>query len=154
MYRDMANQHRPKPIRVLDCPVGTEYDEETFRYFLGIEQARAAREGHQLRILLATVEPTAGQSVPFPRAGAVRFFEALRLAVRDTDVMGWYRQGQVAAAVLTAPSGSIDVELTSQLERRVGDDLRRRMPRTLTAALRVRIVHQPVGEPSRARGTA
>jgi hypothetical protein len=92
--------------------------------------------------------------VPFPRAGAIRFFEALRLALRDTDVMGWYRQGHVAGAVLAAPSGSVDVELTSQLERRVGDDLRRRVPRTLAASLRVRIVHQPVGEPGRARGTA
>jgi len=150
----MANQNRPKPIRVLDCPVGTEYDEETFRYFLGIEQARAAREGRQLRLLLATLEPTPGQSVPFPRAGAARFFDALRLALRDTDVMGWYRQGQVAAAVLTAPSGSFDVELTSQLERRVGDELRRRVPRTLASALRVRIVHKVVAERGRTRGTA
>lgn len=150
----MPNQHRPKPIRVLDCPSGTEYDEETFTYFLGIEQARAAREGHQLRLLLATIEPTPGHSVPFPRAGAVRFFDALRLSLRDTDVMGWYRQGQVAGAVLAAPSGAIDVELTSQLEHRVGEELRRRMPRTLAAALRVRIVHQAAGDRGRTRGTA
>ena len=80
----MPNQHRPRPIRV-HCPSGTEYDEETFTYFLGIEQARAARDGHQLRLLLATIEPP--NHVPFPRAGAVRFFDALRLSLRDTDVM-------------------------------------------------------------------
>ena len=88
----MPNQHRPKPIRVLDCPVGTEYDEETFTYFLGIEQARAARDGHQLRLLLATIEPTPGHSVPFPRAGAVRFFDALRLVSE-----GHGRHGVVSA---------------------------------------------------------
>ena len=150
----MANQHRPRPIRVLDCPVGTEYDEETFRYFLTIEQARAARASHPLRILLATLEPTPGKAVPFPRAGAVRLFDALRLALRDTDVMGWYQQDRVAGAVLTVPPGAPGAELTSQLERRVGEALRRRMPRTLAPALRVRVVQRSSGETARERGTA
>ena len=149
----MAN-HRPRPIRVLDCPTGREYDEETFRYFLAIEQARAVRASQPVRLLLATLESNPGQTLPFPRAGVSRFFDALRLTLRDTDVMGWYEQGRVAGAVLTVPVGNQSSELAEHLERRIGEELKRRMPSNIARLLRVRVLHRPPSESGRARGTA
>ena len=95
----MALRTRPIPeqIRALECPPGAEYDEETFLYFLALGAgARRSRSNHPLRLLLATLEPVPGKPVPIPRASAARLFEGLRLSLRDTDVMGWYRQDRVA----------------------------------------------------------
>jgi len=149
----MAN-HRPRPIRVLDCPTGREYDEETFRFFLGIEQARAARANQPVRLLLATLESNPGQALPFPRAGVARFFDALRLTLRDTDVLGWYEQGRVAGAVLTVPVGNQTPELVEHLEQRIGEEMRRRMPSNIAKLLRVRVLHRAPSESGRERGTA
>jgi hypothetical protein len=150
----MANHHRLRAIRVLDCPSGNEYDEETFRYFLAIEQARAARANLPLRLLLATLETSPGQTVPFSKAGAARLFDALRLALRDTDVMGWYRQSHVAGAVLTVPVVARSAELSEHLERRIGEEVRRRMPANLARLVRVRVINRVPSESGRERGTA
>jgi len=138
----MSNQGRYGPIRTLDCPPGTEYDEETFVYFLAIEQARTELVNHPTRLLLATLEPVPGQPVPIPPASATRLFEGLRLSLRDTDVMGWYRQGRVAGAVLSAGDGAPESEMSGLIEQRVGDTLRQRLPSNAARSLRVRVVQQ------------
>jgi hypothetical protein len=138
----MANQHQLGSIRVLECPRGTEYDEETFRYFLAIEQARAGRANRSLALLLAGLEPWPDNPVRIPRTGATRLFSGLRAALRDTDVVGWYRQDLVAGVVLStsAPVPGAD---TSAFERRVEGGLRRRLPLPLASTLRVRVVQWP-----------
>jgi RNA polymerase sigma-70 factor (ECF subfamily) len=52
----MPNRTDRKLDLALDCPTGTAYDEETFRYFLAIERARAKASHHTLRLLMATIE--------------------------------------------------------------------------------------------------
>ena len=136
----MSNQGPYGSIRTLECPPGTEYDEETFVYFLAIEQARTELVNHPTRLLLATLEPVPGQPAPIPPASATRLFEGLRLSLRDTDVMGWYRQGRVAGAVLAA--GDDAPEMSGLIEQRVGDTLRQRLPSNAARSLRVRVVQQ------------
>ncbi len=146
----MAVQPRPRPIRVLNAANGNgEYDEETFRYFLAIEQARSARACQPIRLLLATVESESGESDAFPSSTAARLFDAMRGVLRDTDVVGWYQQDRIAAAVLTALP-AIDESKIAQLEKRVTEDLLRRLPASVAASLRLRVVHRDVAE----RGTA
>ena len=138
----MSNQARFGPIRTLECSPGTEYDEETFVYFLAIEQARTESVNYRPRLLLATLEPVPGQPVPIPPASAARLFEGLRLSLRDTDIMGWYRQGRVAGAVLSACDDTTESELSGLIEQRVGDTLRQRLPSNAARSLRVRVVQQ------------
>ena len=138
----MSNQGPYGPIRTLECPPGTEYDEETFVYFLAIERARAGLVKHPPRLLLATLEPVPGQPAPIPPASATRLFEGLRMSLRDTDVMGWYRQGRVAGAVLSACDDALESEMSDLLEQRVGDTLRQRLPSNAARSLRVRVVQQ------------
>ena len=138
----MSNQGRHEPIRTLECPPGTEYDEETFVYFLAIEQARTQLASHPVRLLLATLEPVAGQPVPIPQASATRLFEGLRLSLRDTDVMGWYRQGRVAGAVLSSRADAPGSEMSGLIEQRVGEKLRQGLPSNAARSLRVRVVQQ------------
>jgi hypothetical protein len=129
-------------IRALECPPGREYDEETFLYFLAIERARAERANHRLRLLLATMEPVPGKPIPFPPSSAARLFEGLRLTLRDTDVMGWYRQDRVAGAVLSEPHDALVCEMSDFIEQRVSEGLRQRLPSKAARSLRVRVVQQ------------
>lgn len=145
----MANQHRLRPIRVLDATAGVEYDEETFRYFLSIEQARATRANQPLRLLLASLDGSGGQAAQFPRPASSRLFAAMRQALRDTDVVGWYQQDRIAAAVLTALPAAGEHKIAS-LEKRITDDLKRRLPSSVAGRVRLRVVQREFAE----RGTA
>lgn len=136
----MSNHGPVGPNRTLDCPPGMEYDEDAFLYFLDIERARAGRSNHALRLLFATLEPVPGRPVPIPPASATRLFEGLRLSLRETDVMGWYRQGRVAGAVLSARADAPGPRMSGLIEQRVGDGLRQRLPVKVARGLRVRVI--------------
>jgi hypothetical protein len=121
-----------------------EYDEETFLYFLALERARAEHANQPLRLLLAALEPVPGKPQPMPQSSAARLFEGMRLSLRETDVVGWYRQGKVAGAVLSVHPGMPGSEAWDLVERRVGDALRERLPSSAARDLRVRVVeHGP-----------
>jgi hypothetical protein len=136
----MSRQGYADPHRTLDCAPGTEYGEDAFRYFLDIERARAGRSNQPVRLLFASLEPVPGQPVPIPPASANRLFEGLRLTLRDTDIMGWYRQGRVAGAVLNARAEEPRSGLSDLIEQRVGDRLRQSLPSKMARGLRVRVV--------------
>jgi len=141
---EMAKPEQPKSIRALNGRAGIEYDEETFLHLLTIERARAERANQRLRLLLVTLEPVAGKPAPIPAAGAARLFEGLRQLLRDTDIVGWYDQGRVAGAVLTAPADAPGFETSGVIQQRVGDGLRQRLPASLAGSLRVRVTqHGP-----------
>ena len=133
----MSTQIRPGMPRVLDCPAGSEYDEETFHFFLGVEQSRAARAGQQVRLLLASLESGRAEPQPFPGATSRRLFDGLRSAMRETDIIGWYRQGAVAGVVLNAWQEAL---AGTEFERRVEAGLQRRLPPAIAPKLRVRVV--------------
>jgi len=140
----MPNQNRTRSIRALERQPGMEYDEETFLYFLSVERARAQRSNQRIWLLLATLEPADGKPVPIPPASAARLFGGLRLALRDTDIMGWYRQDRVAGAVLTARPDAPEDETAGLIEARVGDRLRKGLPSSVARKLRVRVTqHGP-----------
>jgi hypothetical protein len=136
--------NRPKSLRALDGRPGAEYDEETFLHLLAIEQARAERSNQRLRLLLVTLEPVPGKPTPFPTSSAARLFDGLRTLLRDTDIMGWYRQAQVAGAVLSASADGAGYETSGLIEQRVNEGLRKRLPSRTARSLRVRITqHGP-----------
>jgi hypothetical protein len=140
----MPNQGRNRSIRALERAPGAEYDEETFLYLLSVERARAQRSNQKLWLLLATLEPIDGKPVPIPRASASRLFDGLRQSLRDTDIMGWYRQDRVAGAVLTARPDASEQETSGLIEQRVGDGLRKRLRSSVARNLRVRVTqHGP-----------
>ena len=141
-FPEMSKQLSRRSIRALECPPGAEYDEETFLYFLTMERARAGRSNQRLRLLLATLEAVPGKPVPIPPASAAKLFKALKLLLRDTDIMGWYRQDRVAGAILTARAGTPEDETSTIIEERVREGLLERLPSSLARVLRVRITQQ------------
>ena len=136
----MSNARRNGPNTALECPPGTEYDEETFLYFMAIERARAERSNHPLRLLFATLESVPGQPTPIPPASAARLFEGLRMSLRETDVLGWYRQGRVAGAVLSERADRYGSDVSGVIQKRVGEGLRQQLPSRIGRSLRVRVV--------------
>lgn len=138
----MPNHDHRRSIRALERQPGEEYNEETFLHFLAIERARAERSKQRLWLLLATLEPVAGKPLPFPPASAARVFEGLRESLRETDIMGWYRQDRVAGAVLSASADAPGYETSGLIEKRVGEGLRGRLPSRIARGLRVRVTQQ------------
>jgi hypothetical protein len=77
------------------------YNEETFQYFLGIEQKRSARSKRPVLLLLLSLTDQAGIETSIDASVAARLFSALWQCLRETDFVGWHREGRVAGAVLT-----------------------------------------------------
>lgn len=136
----MSTQRRASANIALECPSGSEYDEPTFRYFLELEQARAGRVNAPVPLLFATFEPEPGRPSKLPAASAAKLFNGLREALRDTDVMGWYRQDHVAGAVISASADDLVAGVAAVVERRVREGIRRNLPSKIADRVRVRII--------------
>lgn len=136
----MANSERDLVPLPLESGPGTEYHEDAFLYFLSVERSLANHANQALRLLLAAVEPVAGRPVPMGKALATRVFGGLRVSLRETDVVGWYRQDRVAGALLSAGAAADGADLSTVIERRVSEGLRQRLPPAVACDLRVRII--------------
>ena len=103
--------------RVLEGRPGCLHDEATFRHFLAIERRRSAVGERKCLLLLVRV-PLAfrGHSVP---ELTMALSAALEEAVRDIDVIGWYRQGRVAAVLLPQGLDSMPSGVPSRIVERI-----------------------------------
>ena len=123
----------------LDGRFGQAYNEEAFRYFLRIERKRAARAQRPVLVLLLDLrEPSARMRIE--PALAARLFDCLWRCLRETDVVGWYREDRVAGAVLTQVDAAVPPEVTDVIRRRVGTALREGFSADVARHLRVRVI--------------
>lgn len=131
----------------LECRPGREYDEDAFLYFLSVERSLADRSNHALRLLLVSMEQLPGRPLPMERTTAARLFEALRMSLRETDVIGWYRQDRVAGAVLRARADAPGSDMSRVIRRRVDEGLQRYLSSAVADFLRVRLIQlrRPAG---------
>lgn len=123
---------------------GQAYNEEAFRYFLAIERKRAERAGHPVLLLLVDLkeEPGAVRTRIDTRL-AGKLFSCLRLYLRDTDIIGWYREGLVAGAVLTESRARPRTNVSRVVRQRVGEGLGLRLSADVVRRLRVRVYENP-----------
>jgi hypothetical protein len=124
----------------LDGGVGDVYNEEAFRHFLTIERMRAVRSERPFLLLLVSLRkcPKAGSEVP--RSVSGELFSALGLCVREIDFIGWYREGQVAGAVLAQGLEAPGAGALARIVDRVTSNLRAELPAHIAGRLRVRVV--------------
>ena len=116
------------------------YNEQAFRYFMALECIRAARSNRALTLVLSTVMP--GSSVDGWRIDPVvaqKLFAGLWLSTREADFIGWYREGQVAGAVLTHCSTEVSPGLSRRIRARVATVLGAELSRGLRQDLRVHV---------------
>ena len=135
-----GNRHDGNGLEgVLDGPPGAPLAEPAFRHLLAIERARADRAGRPLRMLTVSLDHGSRQA-PLEPAVAARVFAGLGEAVRETDVIGWYRQDCVAAAVLIQPADVPNLDTVSVVLRRVGQAIEQRLSAHVAHKLDLRVV--------------
>ena len=122
------------------------FNEAAFRYFFEIERARAAQANRPLLLLLVRVPQATRPDGDASRHLASKIFAALTACVRDADVVGWYREGSIAAAVLMV-SGPTPSSTRHALCARVIRTLLRSLPPGVPT--RVSAHMAVVGQPAR-----
>ncbi len=117
---------------------GLAYNEAAFSHFLRIERRRAERSSRSIVLVLVSLRSGPGRSAMLNADSAAALFSALGAAVREVDFVGWYREGRVAAAVLTqhmAPPEGVCERVAGRVTRALdGQWLGSEMP------LRVRVI--------------
>jgi hypothetical protein len=122
------------------------YNEQAFRYFLGIERNRGERSRRSSLLVLVNLRrhpdmrpqdcsPTMTPSV------AAKIFAGLSLCVREVDFVGWHRENRVAGAVLAQGTDTPDADVTRRISQRVTEVVGENLPAQVARRLHVRLVH-------------
>jgi hypothetical protein len=120
---------------------GQVYNEEAFRYFLADEHKRTQASGRPFLVLLVDLQDC--RTLPLDEKLARTLFSRLSLCLRETDIVGWYREGRIAGAVLTHLSDATLPAVPSQVRDRVDELVRGALPTDLSNCLRVRVFQVP-----------
>jgi hypothetical protein len=123
----------------LDSRLGQAYDEEAFLYFLAMERKRSERSGSPFLLVLVDLKEEPGASVRIIPAVSARIFSRLWLCLRETDVVGWYREERVAAALLTHLAGGPLPEVCDEVGQRVTAAMREGLPPKVARRLQARV---------------
>jgi hypothetical protein len=112
----------------MDARISDVYNERAFHYFLAIERRRASLSRRPLFLLLVDLATDPSATPAMERNVADRVFDALSSCLRDTDFVGWYRDGRVAGGVLTQDSGPEAMDVGECVMGRVRAALASRLP--------------------------
>jgi hypothetical protein len=134
-----ADAERDAALDGVDGQPGAPLSQQAFRHLLAIERARAGRTGRPLRLLTVSFNHGTGRP-PIRPVIAAKVFEGLGEAVRDTDIVGWYRQDRVAAAVLIERAGSSQDEASLGVADRVVRALEARLSSRVARQFQVQVV--------------
>lgn len=126
----------------VDVALG-HYNEDAFRYFLDIERKRAELSGRPFLLLLIDLKKVSGVDAAIEGQTAQSISAALAACVRDTDFLGWYRQGRVVGAVLTQHGEANSAGMTELVTGRVDSALRGTLPRETSERLQLRVYQLP-----------
>ena len=119
--------------------LGDVYNEEAFHYFLEIERKRCELSNRRFLLMLIDINK-------HPRIDTVtadKLFSVLSMCVRETDFIGWYREGRVAGAVLTQHGETGRDDRSDGVHQRIGEALRQGLPRELARQLQARVYQIP-----------
>ncbi|MBI5810661.1 MAG: hypothetical protein HZB21_05695, partial [Deltaproteobacteria bacterium] len=75
------------------------YVEDYFREMLSLERKRAERSTNPFLLMIVNVEDIRDVALKFEFAKAAS--EALSSSMRETDIKGWYKQGNAIGAIFT-----------------------------------------------------
>lgn len=124
---------------------GAAYNEEAFCFLLDIERRRFEASGEPF-VLMLIDHRDRRTGTGIDSAVGARVFASLTRSLRDTDVIGWYRQGRAIGACLTHLGDAPVVDVSRQMADRVTRAFVADLPNELAGQLRVR-VYQPQARP-------
>jgi len=123
---------------VLEGRFGQAYNEQAFRYFLQIERGRAARAQRPVLLLLLELRKSDEHALIDP-ALAAKLFDCLWRCLRETDLVGWYREDRVAGAVMTHVEGECRADVLDVIRQRLGQTLCASLSTDVARRFRVRV---------------
>ena len=100
------------------------YSQEVFRYFLASESKRSERSGRSCQILLVYGTDAPGRIVQMNPHVAKTVIAASFRSLRETDYIGWYRDGRIVGAVLTVLAQESMAQVSTHLQSRLVETLR------------------------------
>ena len=116
------------------------YNEEAFRYFLGVERRRSERAQTSFLLLLVSVRKEPGVSTRMLPVVAAGIFSGLWQSVREADFVGWFRDERVAGAVLTQGPHQPTDDVVAIISRRIIETLAEHVPSDVAGRLQVRVL--------------
>jgi hypothetical protein len=116
------------------------YNEAAFRHFLAVDRLRAQRSKRFLYLVLVEIRHSLGRREKLSDATAAALFCGLVASVREVDFVGWYLEGQVAAAVLAQGLKASDGGVAPLIADRVLAATKKRLSPVQSSHLRVRVV--------------
>jgi hypothetical protein len=126
----------------MDSRIAHVYNEEAFRYLLGLQRSRAGRSDHPCLLVLVDCGGELASPAPIDPLLARRLFAGLCGALRETDLIGWYREHRIAGALLPSQSEQAE-EVSGAVSRRIARTLSESMPAEPGSRLQVRICRVP-----------
>ena len=118
------------------------YNETAFQYFLALERNRSELSSRPLQLMLVDLKKQNGANQEVDAKVAAKVFAALSQSLRETDVIGWYREQQIAGAVLTFADGP-EPDASSRVAERVSGALGVSLPSDIVRRLQVRVYQLP-----------
>ena len=103
----------------LHVTVERMYSEQAFKYLLTSESKRSERSGYSFHILLIYSTNKQGLIMQMDRNMADTVVTALFRTLRETDYIGWYREGRIVGGVLTVLGQDSAVEMSVRIQQRV-----------------------------------
>ena len=120
-------------------PQSGAYNQEAFRYLLESETKRSERSGYFCQILLVHRTNAQGAIVQMDSHIAKAVMAALSRSLRETDYIGWYRDGYIVGAVLTVLVQESMAQVASNPQKRLVEILRAELGVEETSCLHVRV---------------
>jgi hypothetical protein len=115
------------------------YDEDTFHYLLDIEQKRSEIANRPCFVMLIDFDRGADGGTPLDVAAADQVFSIVAGCLRGSDVVGWYRRGSIAGAVLPQYRDVNPHDVSNLIAARVGAMLRQCLSRDLARSVQLKV---------------
>lgn len=119
---------------------GHVYNEAAFRHFLDVDRRRAQRATRPLLLVLVSVRHEEPGPATLTDATAAAIFASLGECVREIDFVGWYREGELPAAVLVLQPNTAPDDIHRRLSDRIVRALRTHLPADVMRKVRVRVM--------------
>ena len=115
------------------------YNQEAFRYLLESESKRSERSGRFYQILLVHWTDAQGGIVQMDSHVAKTVMAASSRSLRETDYIGWYRDGRIVGAVLTILVQESMAPVASHLLKRLAEVLQSELSIEASRRLQFRV---------------
>src|SRR5207247_74070 len=112
----------------LESQLGQACNEEAFRHFLAIERKRSRRSGRPFLLLLVGLKKRRGMTGRIDSVVAAQLFACLWLSLRESDVVGWFREGRMAGALLLQAGETPGTDTTDLVCGKIRRSLQESLP--------------------------